>query len=112
MVSFVNSHPNATSIGWHMWEIDFRLAPELPPGWFRVEGWQDGVPVHARSGSATETPFQLSLSLIPTTIFHKYSGSMKITTHLDHFSHCETTAGTNWSNRWTYRVFIIHTGRD
>jgi len=32
MVSLVNSHTNATSIGWHLWEIDLRFAPGLPPG--------------------------------------------------------------------------------
>ena len=32
MVSFVNSHTNATRIGWHPWEIDLRFAPGLPPG--------------------------------------------------------------------------------
>ena len=36
---------------------------------------------------------------------------MKITTHLDHISHCQTTSGTNWSNRWTYRVSIINSRR-
>ena len=30
---------------------------------------------------------------------------MKITTHLDYISHCKTASGTNWSCRWTYRVF-------
>ena len=33
MVSSVNSHTNATIIGWHLWEIDLRFAPGLPPGW-------------------------------------------------------------------------------
>ena len=33
MVSLVNSHTNATRIGWHLWEIDSRFAPGLPPGW-------------------------------------------------------------------------------
>ena len=33
VVSLVNSHTNATRIGWHMWEIDRRFAPGLPPGW-------------------------------------------------------------------------------
>jgi len=33
MVSLVNSNTNATSIGWHLWEIDLRFAPGLPPGW-------------------------------------------------------------------------------
>ena len=27
MVSSVNSHANATRIGWHLWEIDLRFAP-------------------------------------------------------------------------------------
>ena len=34
MVSLVNFHTNATRIGWHLWEIDLRFAPGLPPGWF------------------------------------------------------------------------------
>ena len=33
MVSSVNSHTNATRFGWHLWEIDLRFAPGLPPGW-------------------------------------------------------------------------------
>ena len=33
MVSLVNSHTNATRIEWHLWEIDLRFAPGLPPGW-------------------------------------------------------------------------------
>ena len=33
MVSSVNSHSNATRIGWHLWESDFRFSPGLPPGW-------------------------------------------------------------------------------
>ena len=28
----VNSRTNATIIGWHLWEIDLKFAPELPPG--------------------------------------------------------------------------------
>ena len=40
------------------------------------------------------------------------SQSMKIATRLDHISYCRTASSTNWSNRWTYRVFIINTGRD
>ena len=33
MVSLVNSHTNATRIGWHLWEIYLTFAPGLPPGW-------------------------------------------------------------------------------
>ena len=42
---------------------------------------------------------------IPKTIYHEISVSMKFTTHLDHVSHCKTASGTNWSERWTYRVW-------
>ena len=33
MFSRVNSHSNATSQRWHLWEIDLRFAHGLPPGW-------------------------------------------------------------------------------
>ena len=49
---------------------------------------------------------------IRMSIYDKYSGSMKFTTHLDQISHCKKASGTDWSNRWTYRIFIIHTRRD
>ena len=49
---------------------------------------------------------------IRMSICDKYTGSMKVTTLLDHASHCKTASGTNWSSRWTYRVFIINTRRD
>ena len=32
MVALVNSHTNSTRIGWHLWDIDLRFAPGLPPG--------------------------------------------------------------------------------
>ena len=53
-----------------------------------------------------------SPNLIPMTIYHKYSGSMKITTHLDDISHCKTTYGTSWGNGWAHRVFVTNTRRD
>ena len=34
IVSLVNSHTNATSKRWHLWEIDLSFAPGLPPGWY------------------------------------------------------------------------------
>jgi len=34
--SLVNSHTNTTRIGWHLWEIDLRFVPGLPPGWFLI----------------------------------------------------------------------------
>ena len=38
-----------------------------------------------------------------------HSGSMRVTTHLDHKSHCKTASGTDWSNRRTYQISIINT---
>ena len=31
------THTHATRIGWHLWEIDLRFAPELPPGWCQIK---------------------------------------------------------------------------
>ena len=50
--------------------------------------------------------------LIRKSVYDKNSGSTKITTRLDHNCHCKTTSGTNWSTRWTYRVFIINNRHD
>ena len=49
-----------------------------------------------------------SALLIRTSACYKYAGSTKLTTLLDHISHCKTASDTNWSNRWTYRELIIN----
>ena len=36
MIFLVNSHTNATRIGWHLWEIDLRFALNSTPGWVTV----------------------------------------------------------------------------
>ena len=41
MVYLINSHINATRIGWHLWEIDLRFAPGLPPEWLGVASMQE-----------------------------------------------------------------------
>ena len=38
MVSLANCHTNAVRIGWHLGEIDLRVAPGLPPGWSQGAG--------------------------------------------------------------------------
>ena len=43
--------------------------------------------------------------------FIECSGLIKIITHLNRSSHRKTTSGTNWSNRWTYRVLFITSPR-
>ena len=56
MVSLVNSHTNATSIGWHLWQINLRFAPGLPPGWKYARGGQGFAPLpssEARCGGGT-----------------------------------------------------------
>ena len=39
-------------------------------------------------------------NLIRISLDDKYSGSMKINTHLDHMSRCKSASVTNWSSRW------------
>ena len=60
--------------------------------------------VGARRRATTARPFSPG--------YDTYSGSMRITTHLDPISHFKTASGINWSNRWTYRAFIKDTRRD
>ena len=54
IVSLVNSHTNATRIGWHLWEIDLRFAPGLPPGWT----WSSLLPHLSSSLPVPSTPLQ------------------------------------------------------
>ena len=64
----------------------------------------------ARPQNGSQTPQAGAFhDLIRTSIYEKYLSLMQITTHLDHITHCKTAFGTNWSNRRTYRVFIINT---
>ena len=61
MVSLVNPHSNATSRRWHLWEIDLRFSPGLPPGWWRVRAYV-GVVIndtvrHARVLSNQPKPY-------------------------------------------------------
>jgi len=46
MVSLVNSHTNATRIGWHLWDIDLRFASGLPPGWGAIAAHSPSSGVH------------------------------------------------------------------
>jgi len=43
MVSLVNSHTNATSNRWHLWEIDLRFALKSTPGWYGTRITRDGA---------------------------------------------------------------------
>ena len=55
--------------------------------------------------------------VLPESDFFSHNGFIKWfrkvnppdMTHLDHISHCETSPGTNWLKRWTYRVCIVDT---
>jgi len=61
MVSLVNSHTNATSKRWHLWEIDFRFALNSTPGWlhrpFRAETTRTPSPVSFPSICTLLQPF-------------------------------------------------------
>ena len=69
--------------------------------------------VHVTRPPSSRAKHPLTLAtLIRTSIYDEHSGSMRFTAHLDHISHDKSLSGTHWSNRWTYRVFIIDTRRD
>ena len=67
-VSLVHYYTNATRTGWHLWDIDLRFAPGLPPGWGtrtrtpprtctrpRGQPWGPHTPTHVW-GRVLETP--------------------------------------------------------
>ena len=60
------------------------------------------------------SPFQAShpKNLIRASIYDIRSGPMKFPTRMYHISNFETASCTNWSKRWTYRVFIMNTRPD
>ena len=64
MVSLVNSHTNATRIGWHLWEIDLRFAPGLPPGWFLIAPCPQNKLMIYHQKLTDDTEDQLSLASI------------------------------------------------
>jgi len=64
MVSLVITHTNATRIGWHLWEIDLRFAPGLPPGWTELGLWFWGSGAGCTSCSASLVRLAVD---IPTT---------------------------------------------
>ena len=50
--------------------------------------------------------------IVEEPVYDRYSGSIKITSHLDFISQCRATPGTHWSRRWTIRVFVINIRHD
>jgi len=53
MVSLVNSHTNATSKRWHLWEIDLRFALNSTPGWLNADG---GSFLTLNAGGGVQSP--------------------------------------------------------
>jgi hypothetical protein len=88
------------------------VIPSENRGTFRAQRYLQSTGVPTGGGShARGSPVPVRADfvaapddLIRTSIFDKFSGSMKFTTRLDHNSHRKTASGTNWSNRWTYRI--------
>ena len=95
--------------------VKTRLRPGLEPFPMPLETIEF-VPPPLASGIREHAQLQSKLTIKPdfirTSICEKYSGPMKITTHLEQISVCKKASGINWSNEWTYRVFFINTRRD
>ena len=60
MISLVNSHTNATSKRWHLWEIDLRFALKSTPGWLYSASHAN---IAAKSWSLLERPRNKSSTL-------------------------------------------------
>jgi len=72
MVSLVNSHTNATRIGWHLWEIDLRFSPGLAP--FKSNATLEVTHILNAALDTLDTRARLqTLFLIPTPLFRPSS---------------------------------------
>ena len=94
VVSAVNSHTNASRIGWHLWEIDLMFAPGLPPGWHPLE---KGDVCHANSLPPTAHPLTLTADMKhahppdmqhahPPGMEHAHAPLARIHAHQQHFA--------------------------
>ena len=93
-LSLSHSHSHSLSL-----TLTFRHATRYPPytgkacpAYLRLAG------THHHTVSAWEWPHREAGAgpfIIRTRMHDKYSGSTKITTRLDHVSHCKTASGTN-----------------
>ena len=75
MVSLVNSHTNASSKRWNLWEIDLRFALDSTLGWCRVEQRSVASPASVRPRSIYYMPYTIyyildSVYHVPYTIYH------------------------------------------
>ena len=99
--SFYHLYPKLTTLGAKSWDHPPHL-PKVNSGEFGAAGYER--PTHS-----------ISFFFEPSHAdeYHdEYSGSAKITAHLDHISHCQTASWSNESNIWTYQVSIVNTRRD
>ena len=82
------------------------------PGKAKFCLWLESSQVRKSLNPSRLFPAHTAATLIRASVYDKYSGSMKVTTRLTHTHHYQPAYDTTWSNRWTYRVFIINTRRD
>ena len=72
MASLVNSHTNATRIGWYLWEIDLRFALSSTPGWLRgLEGFRVQLGLYER-GVWNRAPLAQILSLSTNNLYTQF----------------------------------------
>ena len=55
MVPLVNSRTKATRIGWHLWEIDLRIALNSTPGWLTTHQ----LSLTTRAGGVEQVVYEL-----------------------------------------------------
>ena len=95
--------------------MDFTTPPSLVSSGtslrLRLEG-EDCKLLEPEKRLALPSEEVFTRNLIRVSIHEKISGSIKVTTHLNHISHCKTYYGKRWSNRWTYQVSLMNAVRD
>jgi hypothetical protein len=104
-LNLINKHrvsdKNRNVFPGHWCQLQKRLPfrNEYPPGLLPECVWRRA---QLYPGRAT----QCSAAAWCTCLLYLTAALHRLTTHLDHSSHCKTSPGQNWSNRWTKRLWI------
>ena len=103
------------SFSYKIFDAAFAVCPVLCLNLFKISrrSWytsggrtqRSQRPSSTNSASNSARRLISQVYFIRTSIYDKYSGSMEITTYLDHLRYCQASSGTNWWTRWTYREF-------
>ena len=118
MFFLVNSHTNATSDRWHLWEIDLRFALNSTPGWpqtlKRKACWDAGLNGMFRFTDATDNTYANTRWCLHPTPYTPTPYTLLHPAPTPYTLHPNATDNTYANTRWClhptpYTPYTLHT---